>query len=121
MTTHVVRTAERIVAVDWRGSFDHRRSRAYLMKEYLRRAARWVQATGATTWSWPDIAAAIDPAVRADPAVVERTREHVLDASVRLPDAPADPFEGVAYQTVEDNLRHDPVVALDPAVPDALD
>jgi hypothetical protein len=31
--------AERIMVIDWTGSFDHMRSRAYLMKEYWRRAA----------------------------------------------------------------------------------
>jgi len=116
MAVHVTGLAERIMAVNWSGSFDRSRSRGYLMKEYLRRAAWWAKATKAERlWPFFDIAAAVDPAVRADPAVVERVEAHLkkklqgvpvtracvralhfaalADAGVPLPSAPSHPFE----------------------------
>lgn len=64
----------RLRQIDWAGDFTHTRSRVQLMKEYLRRAAWWAQRLGRTPeWPFFDIAEAIDPAVRADPELVERT------------------------------------------------
>ncbi len=48
MGDNVTGLAERIMLIEWTGSFDHMRSRAYLMKEYLRRAAWWASATEAS-------------------------------------------------------------------------
>lgn len=115
MADRVATLAERITAVDWSGSFDRTRSRGYLMKEYLRRAAWWAKATKSEGFPFFDIAGAVDPAVRADPVVVERVLTHLqnrfqgvpvqracvralhfaalLDAGVSLPEAPAEPFE----------------------------
>jgi hypothetical protein len=86
------------------------------MKEYLRRAAWWTRATGQSRWlPFSDIAAAVDPDIRADQAVVDRVvadlkqkRQGIvvvevcvnalhfaalLDAGVPLPDATDQPFE----------------------------
>lgn len=68
-----MRTAERLCAVEWGGDFRHSRSRALLLREYLRRAALWAEALGGTDeWPFFDIAARVDPMVRADQAAVER-------------------------------------------------
>ena len=115
MGDKVTRLAERIMVIDWEGSFDHMRSRAYLMKEYLRRAAWWAKATEAPGFPFFDIAAAVDPSVRADPSIVGLVETRVksrlqglrvvraceqallfaalLDAGTALPEAPAEPYE----------------------------
>ena len=71
----VVRTAERLLAVDWSGDlgWDHVRSRVQLMREYLRRAALWAEAVDCTDrWPFFDIAACVDPSVRADGVLEDR-------------------------------------------------
>ncbi|HLL65740.1 MAG TPA: hypothetical protein VK453_08320 [Micromonosporaceae bacterium] len=120
MTQHVAgqrvyELERRIAAIDWTGSFDRTVSRGYLMKEHLRRAAWWAYVTKAPGYPFPDVAAAVNPAIRADPQAVARvtaqlaswsqrgwvTRVTVhalhfaalLDAGVPLPQAPAEPFE----------------------------
>ena len=71
-----VQLAHRLRAVDWAGDFTHTRSRVKLMREYLRRAAWWAQRLDRTPeWPFFDIAEAIDPSVRADPELVDRTTE----------------------------------------------
>jgi hypothetical protein len=74
--------ADRILAVDWAGPLTRTRSRAALMREYLRRSAWWAQAVPGAEWPFYDIAATVDPSVRADPAVVARVRIH-LDRSLQ--------------------------------------
>jgi hypothetical protein len=115
MGDRVDRLAVRLTAIDWAGSFDRTTSRGYLMKEYLRRAAFWARATNAPGFPFFDIAAAVNPQVRADPTLVEgvsahlaarlqgvvvvRAATHALhfaalqDAGVPLPTAPPEPFE----------------------------
>jgi hypothetical protein len=115
MTCDLLTTADRILAVTWTSEFEHVTSRGYLMKEYLRRAAWWAKATAAPRFPFFDIAEAVNPAIRADPAIVERITEHLapegvgvqvitacvralhfaalVDANVPLPDAPTEPFE----------------------------
>jgi hypothetical protein len=116
MAGNVDDLARRITTIHWDSSFDRETSRGYLMKEYLRRAAWWSKATSQARWiPFFDIAAAVDPRVRADPAVVDlvcayvsrsrqggRTEEvcvnalhfaALLDAKVPLPDAPDQPYE----------------------------
>ncbi|MEE1766938.1 hypothetical protein PUR34_01580 [Streptomyces sp. JV185] len=110
---------ERLRAIDWSGDFaahEHANSRALLMREYLRRAARWARAYGAEE-SWPffDIAECVAPEVRTPPDVAAEL-EQVLTglapsslrktcrgavrwavlrrAGVRFPqDLPDDPYE----------------------------
>jgi hypothetical protein len=115
MTDQVTATAERIAAIEWIGSFDRMTSRGYLMKEYLRRAAWWAKVTKAQEFPFFDIAAAVNPAVRADPSLVLRVTQELaakmqgilvqetcanalhfaalLDARIPLPEAPEMPFE----------------------------
>jgi hypothetical protein len=115
MGDKVTGLAERIMVIDWTGSFDHMRSRGYLMKEYLRRMAWWAKVTEAPDFPFFDIAAAVDPAVRADPSIVDLVQTRVksrlqglrvvraceqalhfaalLDAGVELPPAPPEPYE----------------------------
>ena len=45
------------------------------MREYLRRMAWWVQEFQCEEWPFPDLAAYVDPAVRADPALVAELEE----------------------------------------------
>ncbi|ASW53277.1 hypothetical protein [Plantactinospora sp. KBS50] len=115
MAHHVAATVDRILAINWGGSDDRTTSRGYLMKEYLRRAAWWARTTGAEGFPFFDIAASVEPAVRADPLLVDRVTGHLsanlqgaavtnacvnalhfaalLDAEVQLPSAPPEPFE----------------------------
>jgi len=116
MASIVDDTAQRIMSIRWDPSFDHENSRAYLMKEYLRRAAWWSRATDQELWiPFFDIAAAVGPGIRADEAVVERVSRYMskshqsglgqraavnalhfaalLAAGTPLPDAPEQPFE----------------------------
>lgn len=115
MADQVTRLAERLRGIDFSGGFAHERSRGYLMKEYLRRAAWWAQATRSQEWPFFDIAATVNPAIRADSSLVERAladlqakRQGVpvqracvralhfaalLDSGADLPAAPMQPFE----------------------------
>lgn len=53
---------------DWAEAFDHSRSRALLMREYLRRAALWAQEYHAEgDWPFFDIAERIDPTAQLAP------------------------------------------------------
>lgn len=112
------RTLDRLLAVDWKGeaSFDHARSRARLMREYLRRSARWAETLDAATeWPFFDIAGHLAPQVQAPddlaprleslisttigwPAVARVCRAALrwaalLDAGVPLPYGLDDPYE----------------------------
>ncbi|MFH8382017.1 hypothetical protein ACH4E7_13865 [Kitasatospora sp. NPDC018058] len=77
---------ERLRAVewsDWDGALAHTRSRAALMREYLRRSALWADAfDAADLWPFFDIAQHIDPAVRADPDIATDL-EAYLSGAVR--------------------------------------
>ncbi|MGR6970491.1 hypothetical protein ACU639_12915 [Streptomyces cynarae] len=84
---------DRLRAVEWYGDWDvasvHTRSRAVLMREYLRRAALWAQAYEAEEeWSFFDVTEYVDPAFRLDPELEGHLEEFVSlggrgDASIR--------------------------------------
>lgn len=118
MADHVDTTAKRIMAVDWESSYEKTRSRVTLVFEHLRRAAWWAPAVKAQQWPFFDIAEAINPKLRASPAVVRRVEADLaaksqgelvmrtcmralnfaalLDAGTKLPQVPnsaAEPFE----------------------------
>jgi hypothetical protein len=77
--------ADRIMGIDWTVPVDRVRSRGYLMKEFLRRSAWWAEATGSPQWPFFDIAAAVDPAVRADPALVAWVQEQLHERLQPVP------------------------------------
>lgn len=116
--SRAARTVSRLLAVDWAGdtNLDHLRSRAALMKEYLRRAAWWAHELDATEeWPFIDIAAHVAPGVHVPddsagqletlihdrvgwPSVADACRNALrwasaLDAGVVIPDHLQDPFE----------------------------
>jgi hypothetical protein len=65
---HAHEILARLLALDWTGKdgFDHARSRAGLMREYLRRASWWAQVVHAIEeWPFFDIAAHLAPQVHA--------------------------------------------------------
>jgi hypothetical protein len=68
--------AQRIMSLPWDPTLDRMYSRAFLMKEYLRRIAWWAKATEASSHPYYtlDIAALVDPTIRADQAVVDQVR-----------------------------------------------
>ncbi|MGR6970495.1 hypothetical protein ACU639_12940 [Streptomyces cynarae] len=73
---------ERLRAVEWYGDWDvasaHTRSRALLMREYLRRAALWAQAYEAEEeWPFFDVTEYVDPAFRLDPDLEADLEEFV--------------------------------------------
>lgn len=74
------RLAERLCAINWEMGFDRTLSRVRLMSEYLRRSAHWADALGCVDrWPFFDIAAEVDPGVRADAALVARVEEHLAN------------------------------------------
>ncbi|MFJ8046249.1 pentapeptide repeat-containing protein [Kitasatospora sp. NPDC096147] len=83
--------AARLRAVDWR---DQRRAvaeaetRAVLVKEYLRRAALWVEWSGVAVGDWPflDLVELVDPTVEV-PEEVRVPFEEYLSDTVGLPSA----------------------------------
>jgi hypothetical protein len=80
MTTAVEALVQRIQAIEWRQDDSRDRLHVQLMREYLRRAALWAQALGATEeWSFFDIARLVDADVRADDMTLRRVREHLED------------------------------------------
>ncbi|WP_158835903.1 hypothetical protein [Streptomyces sp. NRRL S-350] len=110
---------DRLAAIKWTKPAErnaHAASRSRLMVEYLRRASLWADLLGGPPgWPFFDLAGALAPEVRVDPAVAERLEdcieEHIGGIStengcraavrwatlgdapgVRLPDLP-DPFE----------------------------
>jgi hypothetical protein len=116
MAGNVNDVAQRIMSIRWDGSLDRQASRSRLMQEYLRRSAWWGLATGQSEWlPFFDIAAAVDPGVRADQTVVDQVSAYLsknyqvglvrracvnalhfaalLDAGIPLPEAPEQPFE----------------------------
>ncbi len=108
----VSQLAGRLASVDWEGDWERSRSRVKLMREFLRRSAFWAGELGSADWPFFDVAALVDPSVRADPQTVEHVvagasaHQPVVadtcawalhfaalrDADVRLPELP-DPFE----------------------------
>ncbi|MER7850699.1 hypothetical protein ABTZ03_43000 [Kitasatospora sp. NPDC096077] len=67
--THAL--ADRLANVDWDPVETDPRLRISLMKEFLRRSALWAHQLGSDTWPFFDVAALIDPSVRADHKLVE--------------------------------------------------
>jgi hypothetical protein len=64
--------ADRLRAIDYERHGHRVWSKAALLREYLRRAARWAAACESDTRTpFFDIAHCVDPAVRAEPAVVD--------------------------------------------------
>ncbi|WP_231905071.1 MULTISPECIES: hypothetical protein [Streptomycetaceae] len=72
---------ERLFVIDWRdskNSIQHNVSRAKLMREYLRRAALWVNELGGTDrWPFFDIAGRIAPSVRTNPDLAARLERYI--------------------------------------------
>lgn len=113
MSVHVNDLAHRLLAVNWSERFAQRRSQVALMREYLRRSALWSRELNSKGWPFFDIAADIDPKVRAEPSIVSGLKEGLpgglypmvvrtcvwslhfaalRDAGIPIPDLP-DPFE----------------------------
>ncbi len=108
----VARLARRIMNIDWTEKPGNRLSQVNLMREYLRRSARWSEEIG-SLWPFDDFARRVDPDVRADQKIVEEMEESLptlvfpmvvrtcswslhfealRDAEIQIPDLP-DPFE----------------------------
>ena len=133
--SHSAVTLSSLVAVDWKSDFmislGYARSRARLMREYLRRAAWWAQELDATDkWPFFDIGGLLTPEVH---------------AGIPLPPQLEDPFEplllmfergggftteagfidlggsSVLQKTWRGHLSTQPIVSLDQATLDALD
>ncbi|MFC3996257.1 hypothetical protein ACFOVU_10050 [Nocardiopsis sediminis] len=75
MTGTTKELADRILAFDLSTGGRRRKSPVVLMREYLRRRAWWAREVDGAGWPFGDLAAAIDPAVRADADLVHRVRE----------------------------------------------
>ena len=87
MIDNATATAQRIMAIDWTGSFERTASRVALLREYLRRAAWWAEALDASPWPFFDIASAAEPAIRADPRLI-RQLEDQLTSKLQLQRSP---------------------------------
>jgi hypothetical protein len=69
---------ERILAIGWQLNDSRAASHIALFREYLRRAALWVKALECTDeWPFFDVAAQINPSLRADEAKVESLKRHL--------------------------------------------
>lgn len=73
---------DRIRGITWDDDFSvslgHARSRALLMREYLRRAALWARAYGAEeAWPFFDVAEYVDPSVELDAEVSAELDEYI--------------------------------------------
>jgi hypothetical protein len=78
-------TLQRLMSIRQPDAFAHRGSRVALMREYLRRSAWWAQAVNATDeWPFFDIAARIDPAVRASSYLADRL-DDFIESAVHAP------------------------------------
>ncbi|MFD4536708.1 hypothetical protein ACFWNL_28480 [Kitasatospora sp. NPDC058397] len=64
--------ANRLLNVDWSPLDTDPRLRISLMREFLWRSALWAHQLGSDAWPFFDVAALIDPSVRADPDLVEQ-------------------------------------------------
>lgn len=111
-TSFVSQMAGRLRSVDWEGDWERSRSRVRLMQEFLRRSALWARELDSEDWPFFDVAALVEPSVRAESQTVERAVARagahqpvvgdtcawalhfaaLRDADVRLPELP-DPFE----------------------------
>ncbi|MFJ3215832.1 hypothetical protein ACIPLC_07935 [Kitasatospora sp. NPDC086801] len=69
-TAHAL--ADRLLNVDWSPLNTDPRLRISLMREFLRRSALWAHQLESGAWPFFDVAALIDPSVRADPGLVEQ-------------------------------------------------
>ncbi|MDH6130806.1 hypothetical protein P3T37_000173 [Kitasatospora sp. MAA4] len=72
---------DRLEAIHWKASDEAMArvgSRVALMREYFRRAALWLDVYGEPEW-WPffDLAAVVDPSVRADPALAAEIEDFI--------------------------------------------
>ncbi|MFF8831884.1 hypothetical protein [Streptomyces sp. NPDC015131] len=84
------RVMDRLHAIPWEADFDvslrHARSRALLMREYLRRAAHWARAYGAEgVWPFFDIAEYVDPSSIALDGEVSAELEEYIHRRVGTP------------------------------------
>ncbi len=118
--SHAAATLSRLLTVNWDGDFDasdrHAVSRARLMREYLRRSARWADYLNATNeWPFFDIAGRLAPDIEPPADLVKQLEESIagrigwpshrtvaraalrwaalLDAATPLPAGLEDPFE----------------------------
>jgi hypothetical protein len=71
---------DRLTAIDWAdyaaGDKNAAASRTLLLREFLRRAALWVEyLSGSERWPFFDIAERVDSSVRADPGLLKRLDE----------------------------------------------
>jgi hypothetical protein len=74
-TTAAERMVDRLLAVHWDedAAHAHRRSRARLTREFLRRTAQWALTVGAEQgWPFSDLAGALDPEVAVDEALLAK-------------------------------------------------
>jgi hypothetical protein len=100
---------DRLRAVDWYGDWDvstaHTRSRALLMREYLRRAALWAEAYGAQEdWPFFDVTERIDPSFRLDDAL-EAEVEEFLARKVPTPSTTRACRGAVRWASLKDRVR----------------
>lgn len=90
---------DKVTTIDWKAaeeSFEHGTSCARLMREYLRRAALWVQELQKTQpepffnvsqpdrWPFFDIARYVDPTVQADPELAGELEAYLSEHSSSL-------------------------------------
>lgn len=80
--------ANRLMAIDWadsEGAVVHDGSRVALMREYLRRTALWAHEYRIDgDWPFIDLAARVDPEVRADPVLLARMEDALDDRATLL-------------------------------------
>ncbi|HEU4328287.1 MAG TPA: hypothetical protein VFS21_34435 [Roseiflexaceae bacterium] len=75
---------DRLLAISWRHEPARESSNVALLREYFRRAAHWARALNSVEqWPFFDVAARIDPAARAAPALVDLLDAHLRSKQVQ--------------------------------------
>ncbi len=77
---------ERIKAINWKLNDSRTASHIALFREYLRRASLWAKTLGCTDeWPFFDVAAQLNPSLRADEAKVEVLKRHLKQFCLSRP------------------------------------
>lgn len=112
-------TLARLLAIDWDSplAFDHRQSRARLMKEYLRRAALWArELDGGKPWPFFDIAVLIAPDVQPSQGLADQL-EALIDECIGWPAVQAICRAALRWAALLDSGHSIPVGLPDPYEP----
>jgi hypothetical protein len=118
-SSHAATVLARLLVIDWESplAFDHRQSRARLMKEYLRRAALWAQELdGGKPWPFFDIPVLIAPDVHPPQDLADQL-EALIDERIGWPAVQTSCRAALRWAALLDSGHPVPVGLPDPYEP----